>query len=108
MTLPEDRWRLPGLERLGEQFREAERAEGPARARRHRLRRLSPRSALVTVAGALAAGAVALEIVSPAGAISPVNRAPLAAEKSKSVRFTATQSITLNGRPSSSDQVRCV
>jgi hypothetical protein len=48
---------------------------------------------------ALAAVAAVLEIVAPAGARSPVNQAPIAAERSKSVRFSATQEITVGGRP---------
>jgi hypothetical protein len=39
-----------------------------------------------------------LEIVAPAGAVSPVNHAPAAAMQSRSVQFDSTLEISLNGR----------
>jgi len=100
MTREHDRWRMPALDRLGAQLREAERAalKAPTRSRKRRPCRLSARSAAAAVIAALAAAGAVLEIVAPAGALSPVNRAPLAAERSRSVRFTSAQTITLNGR----------
>lgn len=96
MSRSDDRWRLPALERLGAQLREAEDAERHAGARRARpWRPISLRVAVLLAALALIA--VALNVVTPAGALSPINHAPAAAAQSKTVRFNSVLAATLNG-----------
>lgn len=97
MTREEDRWRTGALERFGEQLREAERAETPAKSRlAERWRPASVRAGAAIAIIALLVGA--LEIVAPAGALSPVNHAPAAAMRSRSVRFDSSLEVNLNGR----------
>ena len=96
----EDRWRMPELERLGDRFRAAEAAERVAEEPHWWQRKGSRwRRGLVGLLAILAGAAGVLELVAPAGASSPVNRAPAAAERSGSVRFNAMQVITVGGRP---------
>ncbi len=96
MSRKEDRWRLPALERFGSQLREAER-KGPSQAAgRSRPRRWRTRAAALALVLALGAAAVAL--VSPAGALSPINHAPTAAAQSGSVRFSSSLEVAVNGR----------
>lgn len=93
----EDRWRVPALERFGEQLREAERAQTPAGSRPPQRRRpAAARGAAVIAVLALLVGV--LEIVAPAGALSPVNHAPAAAMRSRSVQFASSLQVSLNGR----------
>ena len=47
----------------------------------------------------LALVAAVLEVVAPAGALSPVNHAPAAAMRSRSLRFASSLQVSLNGRP---------
>ena len=63
---------------------------------RDRRRLLRP----LAVAAAIAAITVPiLEIVAPAGAQSPVNRAPREARRARTVRFVSVVEASLNGRP---------
>jgi hypothetical protein len=96
MMREDDRWRAPALERFGAQLREAERARTRAAARAPRRRRPAPARAAATLAllGLLAA----VLVVTPAGALSPVNHAPAAARQSGSVQFDSTLQVSLNGR----------
>jgi hypothetical protein len=97
MTREEDRWRTGALERFGEQLRDAERAQTRgARRPSERRRAASARAGAAIVLVALLAGV--LEIVAPAGAISPINHAPDAAMRSRSVRFDSMLEVSLNGR----------
>ena len=96
MTRADDPWRLPALERLGAQLRDAERADRDQPAPHPGRRRpLSLRAAPLIVALALIAAA--LELVTPAGAVSPINHAPTAAAQSRSVRFSSEFDVTVNG-----------
>ncbi len=98
MTREEDRWRTGALERFGEQLRDAERAQAQgARRRLERWRPAPARAGAAIVMVALLVGV--LEIVAPAGAVSPVNHAPAAAMRSRSVRFDSSLQVSLNGRP---------
>ncbi len=100
MSREDEQWRMGALRRFGEQFDELERAEQRRRASWSGiLRRVSPRWATAGVIASALAVVVAFETVTPAGANSPVNRAPRTAEHSKSVRFSSSQTITLNGHP---------
>jgi hypothetical protein len=97
MMREEDRWRVPALERFGEQLRETERAQTRAAGRAPQRRRASSaRAGAVIVVLALLAGV--LEVVAPAGALSPVNHAPAAAMQSRSVQFDSSLQVSLNGR----------
>ena len=90
---------MPALEDLGARFRELEEsARQPVTARIPRRRLPSWRWRLIPVA-AVAAVVGVLEVVAPAGASSPVNRAPAAAIKTGSVRFRSSVRASLNGRP---------
>jgi hypothetical protein len=96
MIRQDDPWRLPALQRFGTQLRDAESAERRQRGRRpRRWRPVSLRAAAVVVALALIAGA--LELVSPAGALSPINHAPAAAAQSRYVRFSSALEVAANG-----------
>jgi len=46
----------------------------------------------------LALIAAVLDLVSPAGALSPINHAPVAAAQSRSVRFSSELEVAVNGR----------
>jgi hypothetical protein len=86
-----DPWRLPVLDRIGEQLRELENAD----ATRRRRRRISLSGGLVA---ALVVAFAVLNMGQLAHALSPVNRAPAAAAASESVRFNSAITITVNGR----------
>ena len=93
---PRDPWRLPSVERFGEQLRELERSE-------HRSpRRVPPgRFAAVASIAALAAALIVVALLDssgPADASSPVNRAPSIAVASKSVMFHSRTTVVLGGR----------
>lgn len=97
MSREDDRWRLPALERFGEQLRGAENAEQhTGEDRPSRWRGFGARAAVLIVTLALIAAV--LNVVTPAGALSPINHAPVAAEKSRSVRFSSGVEVSLNGR----------
>jgi hypothetical protein len=99
MTREDERWRMPGLERLGEQFRELEGSDpDPSRGRRHRIPTFARPAAALLATVALVA--VALEVVSPAGALSPVNHAPAAAARSRFVRFSSSLDVSESGNAS--------
>lgn len=99
MSPKDDDWRLPALKEFGEQLQRAESAaharesvlaHGPSRWRRRSVR-------AVALLGTVALLAAALDVVTPAGASSPINHAPAAAAQSKSVRFSSALQVTING-----------
>ncbi len=96
MTPEEEPWRPAALERLGAELREVEANEKLASRRRPRwLGATRTRLAALLVALAVIAGVV--EAVTPAGALSPINRAPAAAAQARSVRFSSTLEVAVNG-----------
>jgi len=96
MTREEDRWRFPSLERFGEQLRGAENAKQHTGEDRPDRWRFGATAAALIVTLALIAAV--LNVVTPAGALSPINHAPVAAAKSRSVRFSSAADVSLNGR----------
>jgi hypothetical protein len=88
---------MSSLQRLGEQLRDRELGEVAAREHRSgHARHVKRRVAGLAVALALIAAIVVS--VTPAGASNPINRAPAAAESAKTVRFSSTLAVWLNGR----------
>ncbi len=93
---PLDPWRLPSVDRFGDQLRERARAEQEA-PHRAPSRRLVVAASVATVAVALIV-VILLERSRPAEALSPVNRAPAVAVASRSVAFHSTTTASLAGR----------
>src|ERR1035438_5239103 len=93
---PPDPWRLPSVERFGEQLRALERSEwrGPRRATSARFAALASVAAVVTALIVVAL----LDSSRTADALSPVNRAPAIAVASRSVAFHSTTTVLLGGR----------
>jgi len=92
--------RLPTMRRLGKEFRALERRE-----RREKRRHLGPtgraRKGLLALPAAAIAATVAVILAltgAPAGASSPLKRAPAAAVRAGSVRFHSTITVGLGGR----------
>ncbi len=97
MTTKHDPWRLPALSSFGTQLRALEHSGAPAPGSTPPRRRLSQRLAL---AAALVTGLViaVLEVVAPAGAQSPLNKAPREARRSSTVGFASVIEASLGGR----------
>jgi hypothetical protein len=93
----DDDWRLPALKKFGEQIRREEESDARQRAlRRQRRRPVSARAGILL--GTLGLIAAVLSLVTTAGALSPINHAPAAAARSRSVRFSSTLEVRVNGR----------
>ena len=93
---PHDPWRMPSLDRLGEELRGLETPD--TSAHRH-----SSPGQLVPALGLAAALIVALVVLlvldqgQPARALSAINRAPAAAARSRSVAFHSSTTIAADG-----------
>lgn len=92
---PRDSWRLPSVERFGEQLRDLERStQGPQESRPRRLAVLASVCAVVLTLVVVAL----LDTSHPADASSPVKRAPARAVASRSVSFHSVTTVLLGGR----------
>ncbi len=99
MSRGDDRWRLPALERLGTQLRELEGSPTPGAEPTRPRRRRAVRAVLIAgVVAVLGLSIPIVELVSPAGAQSPVNRAPREARRASTVEFVSVVEASLNGR----------
>lgn len=100
MTDPDSkRWRTPSLDRLGDELRKLEEAENRLPDRRRPLShwRAKVVGSWAAIAAIVGTGITLALTGGAALARSPVNRAPAAAERSRSVQFTTIVSVEGSG-----------
>ena len=96
MRRKQDAWNLPALRRLGGELRRLENEPGARRAKWSRRRR--SRYVIAPLVIAIAGGVAIVETVTPAGAESPVNKAPRRAREASTVRFASTVGVSVGGK----------